>query len=444
MATAHNRSPSPAIARHRSPSLTEFTESMEFMEYQLESKDQFWDELNDLLSGQINSSVLIESALRSYLRFVESFMNEYIKTDEDLMRCCYMFMDSSLFVKHKAHVRRRLIMTLVRGSRTIPRLTLIGLIVLLDGKTNVNTFEMMGEHSACVVMMEVLWNKHGDDSRLHRVFAELFYETCRVQRILYQDLTAVTPEFIEYLYRSIETSDDYDTDPYSYSEIKILLVINEQYMLLSSHIANSSDRIEPLDNKVMRVLCDHGTTYKTFGTNMIILLNREREPCIQLLILKMLYQIFTTPDTYEYFYTNDLRVLTDVFIRELNDLSEDSETLRHAFLRVLYPLLAHSQLRLTHYKDFELVKLLRALSGSSRSTCFLPISDTVARLVARCAHVNWIRPLFTADEDVMPLRRIDSSASSASTESLVVPVFDLPSPRKPVESIESIAEIQSV
>jgi hypothetical protein len=46
----------------------------------------------------------------------------------------------------------------------------------------------------------------------------------------------------------------------------------------------------------------------------------------QLLILKLLYLIFTTPETYEYFYNNDLRVLVDVFIRELHDLPDDAES----------------------------------------------------------------------------------------------------------------------
>jgi hypothetical protein len=47
---------------------------------------------------------------------------------------------------------------------------------------------------------------------------------------------------------------------------------------------------------------------------------------LQLLILKLLYLIFTTPETYEYFYNNDLRVLVDVFIRELYDLPDDAES----------------------------------------------------------------------------------------------------------------------
>jgi len=49
---------------------------------------------------------------------------------------------------------------------------------------------------------------------------------------------------------------------------------------------------------------------------------------MQLLVLKLLYLLFTTPGTQEFLYTNDLRVLTDVFIRELVDLPEERESVR--------------------------------------------------------------------------------------------------------------------
>lgn len=50
--------------------------------------------------------------------------------------------------------------------------------------------------------------------------------------------------------------------------------------------------------------------------------------CVSLLILKVLYLLFTTSGTQEFFYTNDLCVLVDVFIRELHDLGEESEGVR--------------------------------------------------------------------------------------------------------------------
>ena len=100
-----------------------------------------------------------------------------------------------------------------------------------------------------------------------------------------------------------------------------------------------SPEAEPLANPVLQVLIHKGNALKNFGQCIIFMLNRERtclqcfplipgEMSLQLLILKLLYLIFTTPETYEYFYNNDLRVLVDVFIRELHDLPDDAESVK--------------------------------------------------------------------------------------------------------------------
>jgi hypothetical protein len=56
---------------------------------------------------------------------------------------------------------------------------------------------------------------------------------------------------------------------------------------------------------------------------------------MQVLVLKLLYLLFTTPATLEFFYTNDLCVLVDVFLRELLDLDESSESVRLLSIRAL-------------------------------------------------------------------------------------------------------------
>ena len=86
----------------------------------------------------------------------------------------------------------------------------------------------------------------------------------------------------------------------------------------------------------------------TFGENMIFMLNRAGEfGCflcavgsqlvvgrtaedlvMQLLVLKILYLLFTTKGCAEYFYTNDLCVLVDVFLREILNLDEENESVR--------------------------------------------------------------------------------------------------------------------
>lgn len=136
-------------------------------------------------------------------------------------------------------------------------------------------------------------------------------------------------------------------------------------------------------------------TFKTFGCNLILLLNRESETSLQLLILKALYLIFGNPQTAEYFYTNDLHVLIDVILRNLIDLPSDSpaaSALRHTYLRVLFPILTNSQIcRPPHYKRDDILRLLHLLITSGNH--FAPVDETTKRLVKRCTAVSWLQPL---------------------------------------------------
>lgn len=146
----------------------------------------------------------------------------------------------------------------------------------------------------------------------------------------------------------------------------------------------------PLTNRIVKCLSLQGPMFRTFGENIILLLNRETETSLQLLILKLLYLLFTTKATYEYFYTNDLRVLLDVIIRNLMDLPDEKMSLRHTYLRVMYPLLAHTQLNQPpHYKTEEVLRLLRILRGSQNAH-FAPADETTLRLVDRVTKVKWL------------------------------------------------------
>lgn len=49
------------------------------------------------------------------------------------------------------------------------------------------------------------------------------------------------------------------------------------------------------------------------------------DACVQMLILKLLYLIFTTEELFEFFYTNDLCVLLDIVLRELCDLGDEND-----------------------------------------------------------------------------------------------------------------------
>ena len=183
------------------------------------------------------------------------------------------------------------------------------------------------------------------------------------------------------------------------------LVLNEQYMCFAN-ASSPTSRSGGLTNRILKLLSSHGSLYRTFGENLILLLNREAAPSAQLLILKLLYLLFTTPSTYEYFYTNDLHVLVDVIIRNLLDLGPGNDdassrydgaesgqrALRHTYLRVLCPLLKNTQLSRegSNYKREEVRKLLYLLVNQSTAH-FAPVDATVLRLVVRCKQVEWLR-----------------------------------------------------
>lgn len=89
-----------------------------------------------------------------------------------------------------------------------------------------------------------------------------------------------------------------------------------------------------------------------------------------MLILKLLYLLFTSPQQTlnDFFYTNDLHVLVDVVIRELWNLPEEEEPLRHAYLRVMGPLLSNTGLKREQpamYKRVEIIRVLSELGGDN-------------------------------------------------------------------------------
>lgn len=170
-------------------------------------------------------------------------------------------------------------------------------------------------------------------------------------------------EFVSHLFGLVERTRDAADETFNYTLIKLIIALNEQFMVSSVPVqATGQGKLPPPilpevvgthkrvrgPNTVLEVLKVKEHESKTFGENVIFILNRAGESrslcrsraplnpklrtdntpdslCVSLLILKILYLLFTTSGTQEYFYTNDLCVLVDVFVRELYNLGEDSE-----------------------------------------------------------------------------------------------------------------------
>lgn len=349
------------------------------------------------------------------MHFTTSHKEAYLQSEEDVTRCTQKLLESAIVTSNAEYVRQQIASSLMQED-DIPALHMIAIYLLYDGKGNEDTFALMQNEGAFPRLIELLQAMNQGstdmDEGLHRILLELLYEMSRVQRLKWEDLAAVNDGFVLYLFEIVEgLASDVD-DPYHYHIIRVLLVLNEQYMVFST----TNNRVT---NRVLKVLATHTRTHKTFGENLILLLNREAETSLQLLILKLLYLVFSNENTAEYFYTNDLHVLTDVILRNLLDLPsplEDSsggrtsEALRHTYLRVLHPLLANSQFKLPgqDYKPREIRKVLRllghqtlevteanvgeeGLSSSGIFAHFAPTDATTLRLLKRCADVEWLR-----------------------------------------------------
>ncbi|KAK6453884.1 uncharacterized protein RJT20DRAFT_146878 [Scheffersomyces xylosifermentans] len=224
--------------------------------------------------------------------------------------------------------------------------------------------------------------------------------------------TQLIQTLIKYLL-SNENFNNYDIDGddfededklIAYEEFKLLLLINEQYLMKSYSCGD-------IRNKVFNGLMNgdnssSNTNIPGFINLLIYHINREESQIIKILILKFLYLVFTTSFTTKLVYLNDLKILVDIFIRELNDMDysgdvgNENRFLMITYLKVMYPLLRFSQLRDESeiYKSDQILDLLQNLILNSTSNSTGSIGelqreqeDVIAKLAKKCMEISWLK-----------------------------------------------------
>ncbi|KAG6898079.1 hypothetical protein C0992_005999 [Termitomyces sp. T32_za158] len=416
--------------------------------YLVENAQQFWSELEDMLhfnQNDIPTLAHLDSTLRRSLALCAAYHEQYLQSPLQLEHACGLLMDSELFRFHSERMCEILVSDL--QSQTNPHAQFIFYHVLLcHGRRKTDFFRshkrwqpllpLLIDHILVEIDPDVedaYFGVTGASDRLTHVpipieaklrglGIQLLYEVCRVQKLSVQDLRTFDDAFIDYLFDLVEQTRHMHDETFNYSVIKLIVSLNEQFMVASLNKQVEAATTESqLENRVLIVLMRRLWSSKTFGENMIFMLNRaERTPedsCMQLLILKLLYVLFTTEGTSEYFYTNDLCVLVDVFLRELVDLDEDSESLRHTYLRVLHPLLVRTQLRDTPYKRPQIVYALESLVADSKVR---DVNPTTKRLVERCLTGDWCVNLTKAKQGA-GARKPASPVSQVAMKTITTP-----------------------
>lgn len=148
----------------------------------------------------------------------------------------------------------------------------------------------------------------------------------------------------------------------AYEEFKLLLLINEQYMMRNLTTNNTVNKVfESLS--IQRGDSTNGIC--AFINILAYHMNREESHVLKILMLKFLYLVFTSSYSARLPYLNDVKILVDIAIRELNNLNycsvdEDGSLLALTYMKVLFPLLKFSQLKDLRptYKSAEITDVL--------------------------------------------------------------------------------------
>ncbi|KZT33232.1 hypothetical protein SISSUDRAFT_1066309 [Sistotremastrum suecicum HHB10207 ss-3] len=438
--------------------------------YHIENAHQFWSELDDMLRIPHPATLsLLDGTLLRFVEFCAAHHEKYLQAQIQLEHACNLLLDSELFAFHSDRMTEilmeeastntdphaQLILhkillsyghrhpSFLRSNRAWNRL--IPLLIdhlLVDFDPN-DEDHHIARVTATMSSGSATSSSHGHshsgsrsmigvpiEAKLRLLSVGMLYEVCRVRKFDVNDLRIFDDRFVEHLFDLVERTRDMRDETFNYAAIKLLIALNEQFMLAvasaatktkspqkhASHVhSHHSDQAAKSRNLVLIVLVQRLHTCPTFGENIIFMLNRTSSSTpegvsLQLLILKLLYLLFTTPATSHYFYTNDLRVLVDVFIREISDLGDEHDSLRHTYLRVLHPLLTNTQLKEAPYKSAQVLRLLEGLVGGGN---YREVSQTTKRLVERCLGGEWCIQLKRQREgDVSPTSSVTTSGSS--------------------------------
>ncbi|KAL5275941.1 NCKIPSD family protein [Megaselia abdita] len=105
---------------------------------------------------------------------------------------------------------------------------------------------------------------------------------------------------------------------------------------------------------------------RIFTEKILLLLNREEDPVKMLKhsstclnsVLKIFIDIFSLPETSSLFYTNDIKVLIDILVRQLTDLCA-GEPLRRSYLELCRKIIRNTNYSEHNHRQTDLIKVFQ-------------------------------------------------------------------------------------
>jgi hypothetical protein len=371
--------------------------------------EEFWTfAQNSLRCSDPEDLTTVNRKLVAFLKTVADHIQIFVNDDQDLYRCALSLVSCEFYEQNKNFCIAKQLSLLSIDCLDQNFRLFVSYVLLLDCKNDSTLLQVIQDYQGFTVIYHSLHTLFEtlallDDDRdsgslgvLRKtctVQLDIMFQLCKYLSISYEELSVIDTFFINYIFESLVVADV--DDMFNAAKFKFILAVNEQFMIVS--------RDHKLENKVLSTIATH-TTFRNFSECLLMFFNREEDRCLQIMISKILYLILTNKESSDLFYHNDLNVLVDVLMRELHNLSDDEESIRNTFLRVLHPLLKRRQFETTQYKKDGLVSLLKYHAGVGHT--FWNPSETTKRLASRCLSVKWLQ------DDPAEVESINSNDSS--------------------------------
>ncbi|KAI8582928.1 hypothetical protein K450DRAFT_225507 [Umbelopsis ramanniana AG] len=408
--------------------------------YHFDDVSDFYAELDDVLGQQLcDSPEAANEITKTYLGFLINFQHEFLTTSAEVAYAMYKFIDSPVYSRYHQSIVRHLLTTRATKASSPVELSIIYAFLLHAGREDLGVMKTIVQTTVDANGTNLFLQKLRNEiefciggTRFTIVILMLMFEMCKVAKLSKGDLEHISPAFIHYLLDIVENMSNDSEELLNYSAMRLILVFNEQFMMQRAMSPVSDDGSE-FQNQILRVLRSKIGSSKTFSENLIFMLNRADDACVQMLILKLLYLIFTTEELFEFFYTNDLCVLVDIVLRELCDLGDENDA-EATYLRVLNPMLVNTQLRYTPYKHQQIHRILCAMIAPR---AYRPVNSTTQRLVQRIMEDWWAG---VCQEPVAPVVGVHLDNIKIGPDSVAIAIASENSSPSPVVSAAIAAD----
>lgn len=317
---------------------------------------KFWNSIEALLDPKqisksgITSNNVANSCLVNFLKLSTDKYKDLINSDKDIYRLSLILTESQIFIEYKDFCISKLLSLLNIDLLELNMKFIISYILLFEIKKNLNSIELILKYQGFTVIYNTLYtqfaylskydmtvntdsNSDGDKEKftdievsiingmkqICTVLMDIMYQIFKYCKCSISNVQIIDDFFIHFLITTIR-ADTLD-DLFNNAEFKLVLAINEQYIMFGKEYN--------IENKILKyVINNNFSTNKVFSELLLLTFNRSKDPSLQIMMCKLLYLILSNKSKQiaeNFFYLNDLNVLVDVLIRELQDISDQNE-----------------------------------------------------------------------------------------------------------------------